>query len=123
MRFLIDENMPRSLAAIISNFGFQADDVRDIGLRGRPDAEVLAAAAVLDAIIVTRDRGFKNDKEWPKDFTAGVILVNLPDNVSANIVIGRVLALLSNRLPESLLGGITFVEPRRALSRIVRRRH
>jgi hypothetical protein len=119
---LIDENMPRSLAPVIVNFGFQADDVRDIGLRGKPDAEVLAAAARLDAIIVTRDRGFKNDKEWPDDFTAGVILVNLPDDIPAGIVIGRVLALLSNRLPESLLGGVTFVEPRRALSQIVRRR-
>ncbi len=114
--------MPRSLAAIISNFGFQADDVRDIGLRGKSDAEVLAAAAGLDSIVVTRDRGFKNDKEWPADFTAGVILVKLPDDTPASIVIGRVLALLSNRLPESLLGGVTFVEPRRALSRIVRRR-
>ena len=114
--------MPRSLAAVIANSGFQADDVRDIGLRGKSDAEVLTAAAVLDAIVVTRDRGFKNDKEWPKDFSAGVILVNLPDDAPASLVIGQVVALLSKRLPESLLGAVTFVEPRRALSRIVRRR-
>lgn len=114
--------MPRSLAAVIFDFGFQADDVRDIGLRGKPDADVLATAASLDAIVVTRDRGFKNDKEWPDDFTAGVILVNLPDDSPVSLVVGRVLALLSKRLPESLLGAVTFVEPRRALSRIVRRR-
>lgn len=53
--------MPRSLARVIVNLGFQADDVRDIELRGKPDEDVLAAAVALDAIVVTRDRGFKND--------------------------------------------------------------
>ncbi|HSO76622.1 MAG TPA: DUF5615 family PIN-like protein [Blastocatellia bacterium] len=66
MRFLIDESMPRSLAALIASFGFEADDVRDIGLRGKPDSEVPAAAATADAIIVTKDRGFARDKEWPE---------------------------------------------------------
>jgi len=114
--------MPRSLASQIVKAGFQADDVRDIGLRGKPDSDVLAAGEALDAIIVTRDRGFKNDQQWPANFTAGVILVNLPDDAPVRLVNSRVLALLSMRLPESLLGAVTFLEPRRALSRMVRRR-
>jgi predicted nuclease of predicted toxin-antitoxin system len=122
LRFLIDESMPRSLAALLVSFGFEADDVRDIGLKGRPDAEILAAAADADAIIVTKDRGFARDMAWPEGFTAGVILVNLPDHNSVSVVNGRLLALLASRLPESLLGAVTFVEPRRALSRVVRRR-
>jgi len=114
--------MPRSLAALITSSGFQADDVRDIGLKGEFDAEVLAAAARSDAIIVTRDRGFARDKEWPESFTAGVILVKLPEDISVSLICGRVLALLETRLPESLLGAVTLVESRRALSRLVRRR-
>jgi Domain of unknown function (DUF5615) len=56
MKFLIDENMPRNLAADISELGFQAQDVRDLGLRARPDTEVMQMAIELDAILITRDR-------------------------------------------------------------------
>jgi predicted nuclease of predicted toxin-antitoxin system len=56
VNILVDENMPRSLAAAISALGFQADDVRDMGLRARPDTEVMQLAIELDAIIITRDR-------------------------------------------------------------------
>ena len=122
MNFLVDENMPRSLAPQIEASGFTVQDVRDIGLRGRPDSEVMLAAIAADAIIITRDRGFADPRGWPESFTAGAIFVNLPDHTSANIVIAKILNLLTNRIPSSLLGCLTTLESRRALSRLVRRR-
>ena len=38
--FLIDEDLPRSLAAALRKDGLAADDVRDLGLRGQDDANV-----------------------------------------------------------------------------------
>lgn len=122
MNFLVDENMPRTLAPQIADLGFSVQDVRDIGLRARPDTEVMDAAITTDAIIITRDRGFANPKTWPTEFTAGMIFVDLPSNTPAKIVNARVLELLTKRLPVSLLGAITRVEPTRALSQIIRRR-
>ena len=122
MNFLIDENMPRSLTPLFAALGHNVQDVRDIGLRGRPDDEVYATAIASDAIIVTRDRGFAVVRNWPSDFTAGVIFVNLPDDTPANMVNARISVLLSKRLPTSLLGAITIVESGRALSRTVRKR-
>ncbi|HXG06379.1 MAG TPA: DUF5615 family PIN-like protein [Nitrososphaera sp.] len=122
MNFLIDENMPRSLATQIAALGFVVQDVRDIGLRGHPDSEVFDAAIAADAIIITRDRGFAVEKNWPAAFTAGVIFVNLPDSFSATEINARIIALVSKRRPESLLGAVTVVELHRALSRILRRR-
>jgi predicted nuclease of predicted toxin-antitoxin system len=122
VNFLVDENMPRTLAPQIVELGFNVQDVRDIGLRARPDSEVMEAAIATDAIIITRDRGFANPKTWPTEFTAGMIFVDLPSNTPANIVNARVLELIAKRLPVSLLGAITRVEPNRALSQIVRRR-
>jgi predicted nuclease of predicted toxin-antitoxin system len=122
VNFLVDENMPRTLAPQIAELGFAVQDVRDIGLRARPDSEVMEAAIATDAIIITRDRGFANPKTWPTEFTAGMIFVDLPSNTPANIVNARVLELIAKRLPVSLLGAITRVEPTRALSQIVRRR-
>jgi len=122
MNLLIDENMPRSLAGELSALGFMAQDARDIGLRGRSDEDVFQMAATMDAIIITRDRGFTYEKNWPLDFTAGVIFVNLPDSSPASVIKAKVMNLLAQRLPESLLGAVTFVEPQRALSHILRRR-
>ena len=122
MKLLVDENMPRPLADELTALGFDAKDVRQINLAGRPDEEVFEAASVADAIIITRDRGLTRLSNWPEAFTAGVIFVNLPDNSSANFIISKITTLLAQRRPESLLGAITAVEPQRALSRIVRRR-
>jgi Domain of unknown function (DUF5615) len=122
VNFLVDENMPRTLAPLITELGFNVQDVRDIGLRARPDSEVMDAAIATDSIIITRDRGFANPKTWPPEFTAGMIFVDLPSNTPANIVNARILELITKRLPVSLLGAITRVEPTRALSQIVRRR-
>lgn len=102
--------------------GFAVQDVRDIGLRGRPDSEVMATAVAADAIIITRDRGFADPRGWPESFTAGIIFVNLPDNTPANTVNAKILDLLANRIPSSLLGSLTTLEPRRALSRLICRR-
>jgi predicted nuclease of predicted toxin-antitoxin system len=122
VNFLVDENMPRTLAPQIADLGFSVQDVRDIGLRARPDTEVMDAAIATDAIIITRDRGFANPKTWPAKFTAGMIFVDLPSNTPAKMVNARVLELTAKRLPVSLLGAITRVEPNRALSQIIRRR-
>jgi predicted nuclease of predicted toxin-antitoxin system len=121
LNLLIDENMPRSLAAEIAALGFAVQDVRDIGLRGRPDSEIYGMATAVDAII-TRDRGFTNERNWPTTFTAGVIFVNLPETTTATVINAKIMSLLNQRLPVSLLGAVTIVELRRALSRSVRRR-
>jgi hypothetical protein len=122
VNLLIDENMPRSLAPGLRQLGFAVTDVRDIGLQGRPDEDVLAEAIAQDAVIITRDRGFIRERLWPVDFTAGVIFLNLPPTSGVAAINARVVSLLSSRLPESLLGAVTIVESSRALSRTVRRR-
>lgn len=114
--------MPRPLAAEILALGFQAQDVRDIGLRGRPDPEVMQAAIETDAIIITRDRRFADPRSWDDDFTAGIIFVRLSSDVPAKTVIAKILDLIENRLPSSLLGAYTTLEMSRALSRPVRSR-
>ncbi|MBI4563224.1 MAG: DUF5615 family PIN-like protein [Planctomycetes bacterium] len=42
MKCLVDEALPRSLAKALRDTGTEATDVRDVGLRGRPDSEIFA---------------------------------------------------------------------------------
>lgn len=122
MNFLVDENMPRSLAAKIAALGFAVQDVRDIGLAGYPDEEVMQVAIATDAIIMTGDRRFADPRSWPEAFTAGVIFITLPEGTSTRIVVTKILDLIQNRLPTLLLGAYTTVELSRSLSRPIRRR-
>lgn len=122
MNILVDENMPRSLAPRLAGMGHSAQDVRDIGLRGHDDREVFARALADDALIITRDRGFSAPRGWPPGFTAGVVFVNFSEGTPASVITDRVVDMFTRRLPASLLGTLTVLEPRRALSRVVRRR-
>ncbi|HLG17855.1 MAG TPA: alpha/beta fold hydrolase [Blastocatellia bacterium] len=122
IELLVDENLPRSLVAEIRRAGFEARDVRDVGLRGSPDDEIFKAAIASDSMIITRDRGFASEKRWPAAFTAGVIHVALPGQFSVGSINSRLVGLLTRRTPDSLAGSITTVESRRALTRVVRKR-
>lgn len=122
MNFLVDENMPRSLAAKIAELGFPVQDVRDIGLTGHPDEEVMQAAILADAIIITANRRFADPRTWPEEFTTGVIFITLPEGTSTKTVTAKILDLIQNRLPNSLLGAYTTVELGRSLSRPIRSR-
>lgn len=40
LKFVIDEDMPRSTANVLRSKGYEALDVRDCGLRGKNDLEL-----------------------------------------------------------------------------------
>jgi predicted nuclease of predicted toxin-antitoxin system len=44
MRFLIDEDLPRATDRILRQYGHEAIDICDVGLRGATHAEVVAYA-------------------------------------------------------------------------------
>jgi predicted nuclease of predicted toxin-antitoxin system len=46
LRFLTDEDVPRSTARVLRDAGFDVVDVRDVGLRGKSDQEVFATPSV-----------------------------------------------------------------------------
>ena len=47
LRFLVDEDLPRSLARALRGAGHVAADVRDEGLRGEPDRRIFDVAQKL----------------------------------------------------------------------------
>ncbi len=47
MRFLIDEDMPRSTGNLLRQYGHEAVDMRDIGLRSAKDAAPICEIPLL----------------------------------------------------------------------------
>lgn len=60
LRFVVDEDMPRSTSRILRDRGFEVLDVRDCGLRGAKDVDIFKFAQREDAVILTGDVGFGN---------------------------------------------------------------
>ncbi len=60
MRVIIDEDLPKSLASLLREKGYEVYDVRDVGLRGHSDEEVFKFAQNKNAIIFTADLGFSS---------------------------------------------------------------
>jgi predicted nuclease of predicted toxin-antitoxin system len=114
MRFLVDEDLPRSVAPLIKSYGHEALDVRDLSLRGAKDQQIAAYAQSHQLTLVTGDFDFADIRNYPpKDF-AGLVVLRLPRNATA----GFILKLMDEFLQQSqviarLPGRLAIVEPGR----------
>jgi predicted nuclease of predicted toxin-antitoxin system len=113
VRFLVDEDLPRSLAPRLRATGMLAEDVRDAGLRGRPDEEIFRHAILHGFVIVTADLGFGNQLRFPVGAHRGIVVARFPNEVSTttmNEVIAEGLRGLSQ---EEIVGALIVIEPGR----------
>jgi predicted nuclease of predicted toxin-antitoxin system len=110
--FLIDENLPRSLVPALHEAGFEAKDVRDLGLRGRPDPEVLSLALAGNFILITGDLGFGSLlREAPS--CPGLVITRLPDEWPTDRVNEEVRKALETLMGTQLAGTLVLIEPNR----------
>jgi predicted nuclease of predicted toxin-antitoxin system len=95
-KFLLDADMPRSSAEVFRSFGFDVEDVRDIGLCSARDKEIIEYALSNGRIIVTRDTDFGAILRYPDH--PGSIILRLP-SIYMTVEI--------NRRLEEFLGSVT----------------
>ncbi|MGB9905277.1 MAG: DUF5615 family PIN-like protein [Desulfotomaculales bacterium] len=110
LRFLIDEDLPRSTARLLSEVGYEALDIRDLGLRGVKDQEVLAYACKNKMTIVTADSGFASLVYLSPVKHYGLILLRLPSELPIKTVNEILLKALLNLSPKEITGSIIVVE-------------
>ena len=111
--FLVDEDLPRSLARALSIAGMEAVHVIDAGMRGRPDADVLAGASRSGRALVTADLDFSNLLEYPLGSHAGIVVVRFPNEAPVGTVNAAVVDALRTVADEELPGSLVIVEPGR----------
>lgn len=58
MKFLVDAQLPPTLAQFIESRGYEARAVRDVGLREADDASIWTFAEVGGWVLVTKDEDF-----------------------------------------------------------------
>ena len=79
LKVLVDEDLPRSSAALLQSLGINTIDVRDVGLKGASDAEVFEYAQKEERIIITRDVEFGNIVKYPPQSHYGVVVIRVPN--------------------------------------------
>jgi predicted nuclease of predicted toxin-antitoxin system len=80
LRFLVDEDVPRSTARVLRDAGFDAVDVRDVGLRGKSDQLVFDYAQRENRLLISCDLGFSNIVNFPPSMSRGLVVVRIPDS-------------------------------------------
>ena len=94
MHFLIDADLPRSLKPLIERYGHEATDVRDIGLGAAKDPPIAAYAQMHGACLLTGDFGFADIRNYAPTVYTGIIVLELPRNATASIIVRLVESLL-----------------------------
>lgn len=59
MRFVLDENVPASVGAMLANRGHSASSIRDFVAQGAPDQFVAAVVQHESAVLISHDKDFK----------------------------------------------------------------
>jgi predicted nuclease of predicted toxin-antitoxin system len=114
MRFLVDEDLPRSVAALIRSYGHEALDVRDVGLRGATDQQIAAYARSQQLALVTGDLDFADVRNYPPRDFAGLVVLRLPRDATARFIVRLLDEFLQQRSVITRLSGkLAIVEPGR----------
>lgn len=80
-KFLVDENLSPHIAKFLRSKDYNAQAVREVGLTGASDQEIIAWAKINNAVIVTRDIGF-GAVHALSDPTFGLILLRSKDDTT-----------------------------------------
>ncbi len=112
-RFLVDEDLPRALARVLREAGLEADDVRDIGLRGVSDQMIHGQAASRGAVLLTGDLGFANLLQFPLGSHPGIVVTRFPSTSPTIVLIQATLSALRSLSEDDLAGNLVIIEPGR----------
>lgn len=113
MRFLIDEDLPRSLVNLFQQYGHEAFHVRDVGLRAAPDEEIAAYAQRNNLCLISGDLGFADVRNYPPDAYSGIVVLRLPSAVSAAQIHQLIRSWLESEWIDQCEGNLTILEPTR----------
>jgi predicted nuclease of predicted toxin-antitoxin system len=111
MRFLVDEDLPRSTDSLLRQYGHEAIDVRDIGLRGARDPDIAAYAQKHGLCLLTGDTGFADIRNYPPAEYSGISVLRLPASATSSTILALLAGLLAkSEIVNQLAGKLAIVE-------------
>jgi predicted nuclease of predicted toxin-antitoxin system len=111
LKFLIDEDIPRSTAKVLRDRGHKVLDVRDCGLRGEADKEVFKFAQKERAIILTGDLGFGNLLHFPVGRHSGIVVAHFPNEISTSELTNQIIKAFDTLAEKDFNKNLIILEP------------
>lgn len=111
IKFVIDEDMPRSTAKALRSKGIDALDIRDHGLRGKGDDEIFNFAQKEEAIILTGDLGFGNLFRFPIGTHFGIVIAHFPNEMSTSELNSQLIKAFDSLTEMDFKGNLIIIEP------------
>lgn len=75
--FLLDENIPYALIAVLEERGFSVEHLKKIGMAGIKNGEVYKLAEKKKMWIITRDADFQSYYKYISHDVSGIIIIKL----------------------------------------------
>ena len=107
-RFLLDENLPKSLWRAMQEAGYFVTRVKEEGLRGRPDSAVFRQVR-FRATIITRDKDYLRTDLFPTPHS-GIIVISLPNSTPVADLVFKVLDTLKQLTGQELANKVYIIE-------------
>jgi predicted nuclease of predicted toxin-antitoxin system len=111
IKFLIDEDIPRTTAKVLRDRGYEVVDVRDCGLRGEVDAEVFKFAQKENAVLLTGDLGFGNLLRFPVGKHSGVVIAHFPNEISTSELNSQIIKAFDALAEKDFDRNLIILEP------------
>lgn len=111
MKAVSDEDLHRSLGAILKELGFEVLDIRDYGLRGKSDEDIFNFAQQKEAILFSGDLGFANILKFPLGRHHGIVILRFPNEMQTEMI-NQIVARLLRKIPEAdFAGNLVIISP------------
>jgi predicted nuclease of predicted toxin-antitoxin system len=96
-KFITDENIQTKVIDYLITFGLDIFDIKQMGLQGTPDHDILDLAVIENRIIITQDADFGTDF-FRSGFRATGIIYIRPGHVNSSDVIKILEVVLSEKI-------------------------
>jgi len=110
-RFLLDENLPKSLWRTLQGAGYIVTRVKEEGLQGRPDSAVFRQVR-FRATIITRDKDYLRADLFPLPHS-GIIVISLPNSTPVADLVSKVIDTTKDLTGQELANRVYIIEPDR----------
>lgn len=111
MRFVIDEDMPRSTGRMLQKLGYDVKDIRDHGLRGANDEAIFQFAQKSRAVLITGDLGFGNILHFPIGSHFGIVVTRFPNEMATSEMNRQLAERLRELTDDQFTGHLLVIEP------------
>lgn len=99
------------MAEVLLKKGYKALDVRDIGLRGASDEDILKEAFKAKATLITADVGFASLVYLSSTRHFGLILLRVPNYYSIYETNNLLIRVVNSLIEDDIMGNIVVITP------------